>query len=178
MGVSTLLRVDPPLCSASAFALAGAARSNFRVLSRTTGSQVPYVGLSGTHATFTPATARSIIRYSSDSSRTIHKNPVLMTVWTIMTLQQWFIRIRLCQTHLTCFHTFSPDASHPGSLPQQPRSDLNPVPENRVRGAFPSSYIQHVASPSWCLPLLGTLCTWSGMMCPSSIKLSFCLASR
>ena len=164
MEVSTLLWVDPPLCSASAFGLAGAACSNLRFLIRTTGSQVPYVGLSGTHATFTPATIRSIIRLSSDSSRNIHKIPVLMTVWTIMTPQQWFICIRLYQTHLTCLHAFSPVASHPGSLPEQLRSDLNSVPENRVRGAFPSSYIQYVASPSWCLPLLGTLCTWSRLM--------------
>ncbi len=54
-----------------------------------------------------------------------------------MTPHQWFICIRLCQTHLARFHAFSPDASHPGSLPEQPRSDLNPVPENRARGAFP-----------------------------------------
>lgn len=60
-----------------------------------------------------------------------------MAVWTIMTLQQWFICIRLCQTHLTCLHAFSPDASHHGPLPQQHKSDLNPIPENRVRGAFP-----------------------------------------
>lgn len=54
-----------------------------------------------------------------------------------MTPQQWFICIRLCQTHLTCLHAFSPHASHPGSLPEQLRSDLDPVPENRARGAFP-----------------------------------------
>ncbi len=69
-----------------------------------------------------------------------------MAVWTIVTLQQWFIGIRLCQTHLTCLHAFSPDASHHGSLPQQPRSDLNPVPENRVRGAFP-----HPTHSMWLL---------------------------
>ncbi len=74
---------------------------------------------------------------SSYSSRTIHKNPVLMTAWTIVTPLQWFICIHLCQTHLTCLHAFSPDASHPGSLPEQLRSDLNPVPENRARGACP-----------------------------------------
>jgi len=54
-----------------------------------------------------------------------------------MTLLQWFICIRLYQTHLTCLHAFSPDASHPSSLLEQPRSDLNPIPENRVRGAYP-----------------------------------------
>jgi len=62
MEVSTLLRVDPPLCPASAFDLAGAACSLKHLAIRTTGSQVPYLGLLNTHATFTPATAQSIIR--------------------------------------------------------------------------------------------------------------------
>ncbi len=65
-----------------------------------------------------------------------------------MTPLQWFICIRLYQTHLTRLHAFSPDASHPSSLPEQPRSDLNPVPENRARGTYP-----HPTYSMWLLRL-------------------------
>ena len=101
-GVSSLLRVDPPLCRASILSLLrGRPRLRFSLCIAATGSHVPHDSLISGHAAYMPEAACTVDRFPACPSRChiVHRfRPRLIG---ITTPHQRFIFIRLPIPHLT-----------------------------------------------------------------------------
>jgi hypothetical protein len=76
---SSLLRVDPPLCSASVLSPSRDFRLSFSLCIGTTGSRVPPWSLDQIHATSMPDTTWAVSRFPPDLSRKWRKPSVLMS---------------------------------------------------------------------------------------------------
>lgn len=98
---SSLLRVAPSLCSASVLSHLWGFHLCFFLIIRATGSHVPHKSLYHIHAIFMPEVIWPVNRYPPDLSQGNDYPSVLTLVPTLSTPQQWFIYIRLHDTHLT-----------------------------------------------------------------------------
>jgi hypothetical protein len=65
---STLLRVGPPLCSASVLSLSWVLHLSFSLIIGTTGSHVLHKSLVQVHATFMPDAVQAVNRFPLDFS--------------------------------------------------------------------------------------------------------------
>ena len=74
---SSLLRDDPPLCSASVLSFSWVLHLNFSLIIGMTGSRVPHESLNQVHAAFMPDAIQSVNRYPLDLS------------WANVTSQFW-----------------------------------------------------------------------------------------
>jgi len=98
---SSLLRVAPPLCSASVLSHSWGLHLCFSLNIRTTGSHVPHKSLYHVHAVFMPEAIWPVNRLPPDLSQGNDYPLVLTLIPTLSTLQQRFICIRLRDTYLT-----------------------------------------------------------------------------
>ena len=118
---SSLLRMTPPLCSASVLWPLRGLRLSFSLNIGTTASQVPHQCLKYRHATSMPDAIRPKLRSPSDSSRGIVEAPVLASIAILDTSS--VVHFRSSQYLLPDMgsHAVSPDVHHERSLRTQLR---------------------------------------------------------
>ena len=97
---SSLLRVDPPLCSASVLSPLWVLHLSFSLAIEATGSQVPCKSLDQVHATFTPEATWAVSRSLPNSVL----NPIKKLSFDLTSIfsmpHQWFAVARLPDPHL------------------------------------------------------------------------------
>ena len=142
-GTSTLLRDDPPPCSALVLSSLWGLHLDFSLGIGTTGSPVPQRSLNQNHAAFMPSTTQAVSRFPLDLSRSTARTSVLM-----LTIQQFRHLISGSLTLVFLIHTWpqsllrlSLNAHHNGSLPMQLEVVWNQLLQADPRGP-PSSSVQ------------------------------------
>ena len=108
---SSLLRDDPPLCSASGLPSLWGFHLGASLSIGTTGSHVPHKSLDHVHATFMLAAAQAVSRCPLGLSGSRIRTPFLTTSGELSTPQQWFGVTRLHEPYLT--------RSYAGPFPQR-----------------------------------------------------------
>jgi len=116
----TLLRVGPPLCSASVLSSSWDHHLRFSLNIRTTASHVPHKSHNQGHAISMPDAAQTIYRLPLGLSCKSPSTRSFDAIRDIMTPHQWFACAHLLDPYLTrslpCLFL---NAYHPGSLPAQ-----------------------------------------------------------
>lgn len=122
-GVSSLLRVDPPLCRASILSpLRGASRLGFSLCIAATGSHVPHDSPVSSHAAFMPEAIRPVHRLPDGLAlATVVRTFAFGLILLLPTPQQRFRFIRLPIPYLTSDfpEVFDWNVHNPDSLSEQ-----------------------------------------------------------
>ena len=118
--ISTLLRVGPPLCSASVLSRSWDRHLRLSLTIGTTASHVPHKSLDQGHAISMPDAAQTINRLSLNLSCKSPSTRSFDAIRDITTPHQWFACAHLLDPYLTrslpCLFL---NAHNPGSLPAQ-----------------------------------------------------------
>ena len=99
--VSSLLRLDPPLCHASGLLPSWDFHLDISLGIVTTGSHVPRESLNRARATFTPVIVKAVSRSRLDRIPGQRLKPGFDDVPTLSTPHRWFTCVRLLGSYLT-----------------------------------------------------------------------------
>jgi hypothetical protein len=131
---SSLLRVAPPLCSASVLSFLWDLHLNFSLNIETTGSHVPHKSLTQIRATFTPEAAQAVNRLPLNLSWNQYRTPVLTSSIFFRRLIEWFACARLSESHLPRSYAVTfPKRSLPWLFTNAALDGLKPAPASRLR---------------------------------------------
>ena len=141
-GTSSLIRGDPPLCSASVLSLLWVLHLNFSLNIGATASHVPRKSQDKIHAAFMPDAVWTVNRFPPNLSRINDYSPVLTPSLRFRTLHQRFVCTHLSYPHLipscgTFSSTLTTTALYHSSLRWFEACSCKPAPRD-----LPSSLAQ------------------------------------